>query len=191
MSTPTRTRLTAAERSEQLVRAAVKAFAMSGYAGTTTDDVARLAGVSQPYVIRLFRSKQQLFIAAMRHACGRIEEVFRAAASENGEQVELRDLAARYKALLDEPELLGVLLHGYAAAGVDAEIGSVVRDRFGRLWTTIRELTDAPLEDRRNFMAIGMLLTILSAMRVIGPDAVEQEPWMTELLSSFTMVKVE
>jgi AcrR family transcriptional regulator len=188
MTRPTRTRLTAAERSEQLVKAAVTAFATSGYAGTTTDDVARLAGVSQPYVIRLFRSKQQLFIAAMRHACGRVEQVFRDAAEE---QPELHSLAVAYKNLLAEQELLGVLLHGYAAAGVDPEIGAVVRDRFGRLWTTIAELTGAPLEDRRNFLAIGMLITVLSAMRVVGPDAVEQDPWMTDLLSAFTMVEVK
>jgi hypothetical protein len=31
---------------------------------------------------------------------------------------------------------------------------------------------------------------VLSAMRVVGPDAVKEEPWMTELLSSFTMVEV-
>jgi AcrR family transcriptional regulator len=190
MTSQTRTRLTAAERSEQLIRAAVKAFATSGYAGTTTDDIARLAGVSQPYVIRLFRSKQHLFIAAMQHACGRIEEVFREAAGDAG-HAELMDLATRYKALLDEPELLGVLLHGYAAAGVHPEIGAVVRERYGRLWTLIGELTGAPLEDRRNFMAIGMLITVLSAMRVIGPDAVEHQPWMTELLSSFTLVEVK
>src|SRR2546421_1751176 len=109
MTRPTRTRLTAAERSEQLVNAAVTAFAASGYAGTTTDDVARLAGVSQPYVIRLFRSKQQLFIAAVQHACGRVEQVFRDAAKE---QADLPGLAAQYKKLLDEQELLGVLLHG-------------------------------------------------------------------------------
>lgn len=189
MSTPSRTRLTAAERSEQLVKAAVTAFARSGYAGTTTDDVARLAGVSQPYVIRLFRSKQQLFIAAVRHACGRIEEVFRDAAAD-GQPTDLPALAARYKTLLDDQELLGVLLHGYAAAGVDPEIGEVVRERYGRLWTIIDELTGAPLEDRRNFLAIGMLLTVLAAMGVVGPGAVEQGPWAQELLSSFTWVEI-
>lgn len=188
MSTPSKTRLTAAERSEQLVKAAVTAFARSGYAGTTTDDVARLAGVSQPYVIRLFRSKQQLFIAAVRHACGRIEEVFRDAGADG--PTDLPSLAARYKTLLDDQELLGVLLHGYAAAGVDPEIGEVVRERYGRLWTTIDELTGAPLEERRNFLAIGMLLTVLAAMRVVGPGAVEQQPWTRELLGSFTWVEV-
>ncbi len=74
------TRPSTNERSDQLVRAAVTAFAAAGYAGTTTDDVARLAGVSQPYVIRLFGSKQKLFVAAIEHACGRIEQAFRDAA---------------------------------------------------------------------------------------------------------------
>ena len=182
MPRPTRTRLTAAERSEQLVNAAVTAFAASGYAGTTTDDVARLAGVSQPYVIRLFGSKQQLFIDAVQHACGRVEQAFREAAKE---QADLASLAAGYKTLLAEQELLGVLLHGYAAS-VDPQIGAVVRDRFGRLFQLIRELTGASLEEVRDFMAIGMLITVLSAMRVLGPDAVPPDPWMTDLLSSFS-----
>jgi AcrR family transcriptional regulator len=186
MTRPTRTRLTAAERSEQLVRAAVTAFAANGYAGTTTDDVARLAGVSQPYVIRLFGSKQRLFLAAVQQACGRVEQAFREAAKE---QADLASLAAGYKTLLDEQELLGVLLHGYAASA-DPEIGTVVRDRFGRLFQLIRELTGASIEEVRNFMAVGMLITVLSAMRIVGPGAVAPEPWMAELLSSFTMVEV-
>ena len=181
MTRPPRTRLTAAERSEQLVTAAVTAFASSGYAGTTTDDVARLAGVSQPYVIRLFGSKQRLFLAAVQEACARIEQTFRNAAKE---QADLASLAAGYKNLLAERELLGVLLHGYAASG-DPEIGTVVRDRFGRLFQLIRELTGAPLEEVRNFMAFGMLLTVLAAMRIVGPDAVEPQPWMAELLDTF------
>jgi AcrR family transcriptional regulator len=177
----TRTRLTAAERSEQLVDAAITAFAMTGYAGTSTDDVARLAGVSQPYVIRLFGSKQKLFIAALAKACGRIEQTFRAAAKDNAD---LATLAAAYRTLLSEPELLGVLLHGYAAS-VDPEIGSVVRRGFGVIYQTIRELTGSTPEDARQFLAHGMLITVLSAMRVIGPESVPRSPWMTELIESF------
>jgi hypothetical protein len=30
-----------------------------------------------------------------------------------------------------------------------------------------------------------MLITVLAAMRVIGPRAVAPEPWMTELIDSF------
>jgi AcrR family transcriptional regulator len=104
-----RIRLTASERGEQLVTAAVRAFATGGYAGTSTDDVARLAGVSQPYVIRLFGSKQRLFIAAVEHAAGRIEQVFRRAAEG---EADLESLGGAYDELLVERDLLAVLLHG-------------------------------------------------------------------------------
>ncbi len=177
----TRTRLTAAERCEQLVDAAITAFATTGYAGTSTDDVARLAGVSQPYVIRLFGSKQKLFIAALGKACGRIEQTFRDAANDDAE---LASLAAAYRTLLVEQELLGVLLHGYAASS-DPEIGTVVRHRFGLIYQTIRELTGSTPEEARMFLAHGMLITVLAAMRVIGPNAVPRDPWLTELIESF------
>jgi AcrR family transcriptional regulator len=62
----TRVRLTAKERGAEVLQAAVVAFAASGYEGTKTDEIARLAGVSQPYVIRLFGTKQQLFLAALQ-----------------------------------------------------------------------------------------------------------------------------
>ena len=103
MSGATKTRLTAAERSEQVLEAAVKAFAANGYVGTKTDEIARLAGVSQPYVIRLFGTKQQLFLAATQRVCDRIEQAFRAAA---GQRADLASLAAGYDALLAERELL-------------------------------------------------------------------------------------
>jgi AcrR family transcriptional regulator len=179
----TRTRLTAAERSEQLVAAAISAFSGTGYAGTTTDDVARLAGVSQPYVIRLFGSKQKLFLAAVEQACGRVEQTFRDAAKDDAE---LSSLAKAYRTLLAEQELLGVLLHGYAASA-DPAIGAVVRARFGRIYQTIGELTGASPEEVRMFLAHGMLITVLASMRIIGPDAVDPEPWMTELIESFPM----
>ncbi|WP_246351392.1 TetR/AcrR family transcriptional regulator [Nocardia barduliensis] len=41
--------MTASRRGEQVLRAAVSAFAESGYAATRTDEIARRAGVSQPY----------------------------------------------------------------------------------------------------------------------------------------------
>jgi hypothetical protein len=32
---------------------------------------------------------------------------------------------------------------------------------------------------------MGMLITVLGAMRVIGPDPVPSQPWMRSLLSTF------
>ena len=180
-----RTRLTAEERHEQLIAAAVTAFTTGGYAGTTTDQVARIAGVSQPYVIRLFGTKQALFIAAVEHAADRIEQQFRDAAVR---RPDLESLGEAYDEILAERELITVLLHGFTA-GADPVIGPVVRDCFGRIYAVVRELTGASPEEARQFLALGMLLSVLDAMQVIGPGAVPAEPWMTELVSTIGLEK--
>jgi AcrR family transcriptional regulator len=178
----TRTRLTAQERQDQLVAAAITAFSQGGYAGTTTDQVARLAGVSQPYVIRIFRTKQELFLAACHHAADRIEEGWRAAAAV---EPTLDRLAKAYRKLFAEPELFTVLLQGFSA-GADPIIGEQVREHFGRLYVLAQELTGSTPAEVRDFFARGQLLAVLTAMRAIGPAAATPEPgWVTELMSTF------
>ncbi len=185
--TTTRTRLTAQERTAQVVCAAIQAFAESGSAATKTDDIARRAGVSQPYVIRLFGSKQQLFIAASTRSCTRMEEVFRAAhadippGTESDEALSI--LGEAFKVLLDERELLLMLLHGFTASS-DPAIGDAIRDRFGDIYHLIRELTGADANQARRFIASGMLLAVLAALQVVGTDALPVD-WARELMDSF------
>jgi AcrR family transcriptional regulator len=172
--------LTAEQRHDQLIEAAVTAFTTAGYAGTTTDQVARLAGVSQPYVIRLFGTKQALFVATVNYAADRIEQQFRDAAAV---EPTLSRLGQAYDELLAERQLITVLLHGFTA-GPDPVIGPVVRDRFGRIYALVRELTGADVGEARDFLAVGMLCTVLGALQVIGPGAVPAQPWMTDLVDS-------
>lgn len=181
MPEASRTRMTAGERGAQVLTAAIAAFAESGYAATRTDEIARRAGVSQPYVIRLFGSKQRLFLAAVAQVCDRIEEVFTDAAAGAGTGTALDALSEAYEQILVERTLLQVLLHAFAAAG-DPEIGPVVRDRYGRIYRLIRELTGAPVADTRRFLSTGMLLTVLAALRVTGPDAIEAD-WARDILT--------
>ncbi|MGX1807946.1 TetR/AcrR family transcriptional regulator [Nocardia sp. NPDC055321] len=181
----TRTRMTASERGEQVLEAALSAFAESGYAATKTDEIARRAGVSQPYVIRLFGTKQQLFLAALRLSCDRIEEVFRTAveqapASATPEE-KLYAMGQSYNIFLTDRTRPLMLLHGFAASA-DPEIGNEVRARFGRIYDLAREATGASVAEVRRFIATGMLLTDLTAMQVVGPDAVPA-PWAQEMLS--------
>jgi AcrR family transcriptional regulator len=177
MTMTTRTRLTAAERGEQVLAAAITAFAANGYAGTRTDEIARLAGVSQPYVIRLFGTKQQLFLATLERVCERIEETFREAARQ---QPDLETLGESYGILLAERDPLVVLLHGFAASDEPA-IGELSRHRFGRIYDVVRELTGASAEEAKQFLATGMLLTVMAAMQVVGPDPIPQ-PWASDIL---------
>ena len=180
-----KTRLTAEERHAQLVAAAVTAFSAGGYAGTTTDQVARLAGVSQPYVIRLFGTKQQLFIAAVMYASDRIELTFREAAAV---RADLPSLGQAFDGLLAERELITVLLHGFAA-GADPGIGPTVRQCFAQIYGLVRELTGASADEARDFLATGMLLAVLGAMQLLGPDAVPAQGWMIELVGTLDLKK--
>ena len=77
-----RTRMTADERREQIIQAARTEFAARGYAAATTDAIAARAGVSQPYVIRLFGTKQALFLAVADDCFRQVHDVFSEAAAD-------------------------------------------------------------------------------------------------------------
>ncbi len=55
-------RLPAAKRKTQLLDTAATVFASMGYHGTTTAELAKAAGVSEPIIYRHFKSKKGLFI---------------------------------------------------------------------------------------------------------------------------------
>src|SRR5262249_28612204 len=61
------TRLPAAERRLALVETAVRVFSEGSYRGTTTAEIARAAGVSEPILYRHFASKRDLYLAGFDH----------------------------------------------------------------------------------------------------------------------------
>src|ERR1700712_2933688 len=76
------TRRTAGERRESILRAAADVFGRRGYFGATTDQVAKAAGISQPYVVRLFGSKEALFLAVLENAKAALLDAFREGLAE-------------------------------------------------------------------------------------------------------------
>ena len=54
----TATRKTADERRVEILEAARAEFALKGLYGASTDTIARRAGLSQPYLFRLFGTKK-------------------------------------------------------------------------------------------------------------------------------------
>src|SRR5919205_4207122 len=87
---PTRTRKSAGERRDQIVGVAIGHFALGGYHGTSTEAIAREAGISQPYLFRLFGTKRDLFLACDDRHHEYLMGVFGRAAtgSEPGERLE-------------------------------------------------------------------------------------------------------
>lgn len=70
--TPSPVRLPAAERRQALVDAAMRVFSAGSYAGATTAQLAREAGVSEPILYRHFGSKRELYVACLDEAWRRI-----------------------------------------------------------------------------------------------------------------------
>src|SRR5258706_12698577 len=75
-------RMKAAERREAVLAAAVTEFAARGLSGTSTENVARRAGISQPYLFRLFPTKKALFLALVERCFQRVEDAFKTAAGD-------------------------------------------------------------------------------------------------------------
>ncbi len=65
-------RLRRAERREQLLAAATRAFARAGFAATSLDDIAAAAGISRVLLYRHFESKTDLYRAVLDRAVGRL-----------------------------------------------------------------------------------------------------------------------
>ena len=58
-------RKSAEERREAVLAAALEEFATRGLSGASTEAIAAKAGISQPYVFRLFGTKKDLFTAVI------------------------------------------------------------------------------------------------------------------------------
>src|SRR5262245_36807480 len=134
---PAKQRLSSEERRAQILTAALAVFGAKGYHGTTTDDVARAASVSQPYVVRLFGTKEALFLAALDEALQRLLGAFDdAVAAETDEPIEKR-LGHAYIELLQVRGLHQTLSHAFLL-GAHPVIGPRARDGFAQVWQYLR-----------------------------------------------------
>ena len=72
--TATVTRMAAADRRRHLVETAIRLFTEGSYRGTTTAEIARAAGVSEPILYRHFASKRDLYLAALEDVWAKTRE---------------------------------------------------------------------------------------------------------------------
>jgi AcrR family transcriptional regulator len=98
-------RLPRAERREQILFAATRAFARSGYAATSLDDVAAQAGISRVILYRHFESKTDLYRAVLDLARRRLH------AAVSGEQYTPASIGALLGAAADDPDGFRLLFH--------------------------------------------------------------------------------
>lgn len=162
------------ERRQQILEAAMVEFSGGGFDSVSVAAIAARAGVSQPYVFRLFGTKKELYVACIDERTRQIREAFAAAAAEQPDDP-MSAMAAAYGALLaEDPEALRCQLQAWAMTS-DPEIAAATRSSYLDVWRDVQRLTAAGGEEVRDFMAQGMLLTVLAALDLPGlytdPDA--------------------
>jgi AcrR family transcriptional regulator len=129
-------RHTADQRREAVVVAAMAAFAAKGLYGTATEEIARRAGISQPYLFRLFGSKLNLFLVVLERALLADDPD----GSGQADRVVLHALAAR-----DEPGVRALLA---AARAISRADGPGAQSLVGVRSIVLRHATDAPATER-------------------------------------------
>jgi len=167
--TETKQRMPAAERRELVLDAAVAEFGVHGLAGTSTEDVARQAGISQPYLFRLFPTKKALFIALVERCFQRVSEAFSAAAADRVGEEALDAMGHAYEELLEDRTLLLLQMHAYAASD-DPEIRAATRAGFRRVWLLVERMTGLGFERITEFFAMGMLMNVAAALDLPAVD---------------------
>jgi AcrR family transcriptional regulator len=172
MNAATSTRLTADERREEIIAAALHAFADGGYAGTSTETIARAVGVSQPYLFQLFGTKKELFLAAVRECFDRTLRHFQAVADAHEAAgsdpvLLLREMGMAYCDLIGDRELLLLQLHAYAACD-DDDVRRVVREGFTVLYREVGRMSGADDDALEQWFAKGMLYNVAAAMGLSG-----------------------
>ena len=162
-------RLTADERREAVIAAAAVEFASGGFAGTSTEAIARRAGVSQPYMFQLFRTKKDIFLAAVRDCFTRIAGRFEAsanaarAAGRDPEHV-LEAMGDAYVALLkSDRDLLRLQLNAYTAC-CDPVIQTEVRAQFRELWHRVAQVSGVDAKELYPWFASGMLINVIASI---------------------------
>lgn len=183
-------RMSSAERREQIVTAATAVFGARGYGGTTTDDIARAAGVSQPYVVRLFGTKEALFLAALDDAVEHLVATFRgalAALADRPEEERHHGLGEAYVELL-RVRGLHLLLSQAFLLGAHPVIGAAARHGFARIWRLLRDEAGLGGPQAHEFLAHGMLINTMLGLRVTEDYGRDDD--MTELLDTCFPTKI-
>jgi AcrR family transcriptional regulator len=171
-------RKSAEERRDEILEAALIEFAQRGLHGASTEEIAKRAGISQPYVFRLFGSKKDLFKATVARCLRETLELFQRAAEGKRGLEALEAMGDAYQELLVDRTRLRAQMQAYAACD-DPDICEVVRNGYGDIVAYVERVSGLPAEDVTRFFATGMLMNVMASMDLWeSPEA-----WSQRLLA--------
>jgi len=187
MSSVTTSRMKSDDRRELILQSATDVFGQLGYYGATTDQIAKAAGVSQPYVVRMFGTKERLFIEVIDRALLHILQSFRAVLVEGHHDLRHR-MGGAYVDMLRQRGLLLSLMHSFVLGG-DPVIGARAREGFLEVYAFLRDEAGFSPDEAKTFLEGGMLLNTLVGLRMSAEF--ETDDRANELLCAALPEKLE
>lgn len=165
-------------RRQAVVEAAIACFARKGFYGTTTHEIAERAGISQPYVYRLFEDKQALFAQAVTHVGDLLTSALsvKVAVGDDTGTTASAALQAAYGSLIEDRDVLRFLMHANCAVD-EPVIREAVLECYARQVELVTELLGGDERAVRAWFASGMLDNVVVALGLIELDA----PWAQTL----------
>lgn len=169
-STAQSIRMSAERRRAHIVRLALSEFSTGGYYGTSTERIADLAGISQPYVFRLFTGKSGLFRACADLCFDQLTDVLMKAAEQRREdESALESMGVAYHGLIADQSVLLFQLQMYlyvASTSTEPELAEMVRRRWMTLWDAVRKGSGSSDAEVNRFFAAGMYINTLIALDI-------------------------
>jgi AcrR family transcriptional regulator len=164
-----------------VLEAARHEFAQHGLHGASSDTIARRAGISQPYLFRLFGSKKGLFLAVNEMCFRRTLDAFRVAASGKSGHEALEAIGEAYTELIESDRaMLQGQMQAYSASVEDEDVRASTAQGFGRLVDYVETVSGADRVTISRFFAKGMLMNVLAAMQY-SITSEPQDSWAARL----------
>lgn len=193
------TRLTGPQRRQAVVETACRVFAKGSYRGSTTAQIARETGVTEPVLYRHFASKRELYLACLDAVWERVRALWEKALE--GEAESSNWLRAIGKAYLEERGagrivLVDLWIQALTEAADDPEIRRALRAQLREVHAFVAEVISRaqaaggivaerdPGAEAWIFISLGLLSTIDRRLGNLVGDGFDdivasRRAWMT------------
>lgn len=171
-------RLSAEQRRETILNAAVIEFASMGFHGASTERIAQAVGISQPYIFRLFGTKKELFVASVERIINEIKATLREAVANDPAQP-LEAISHAFTQMMYRRDELLLLLQAFATTK-DPDMMALGRARIAEIYNDVAEATGSTETELQEFFAYGMLFVVAASLDL--PSIAHEQPWAANLI---------
>jgi len=155
-------RLSAEERREAILQAAISEFALRGLHGASTQAIAERVGISQPYIFKIFATKKDLFLAAVHRVYDDTLAAF-TAGLQRRDCTPLEAMGHAFAMLVTSRDELLMLLQSVATTA-DPDVRAAVRRRFDELYAFLQQHSQADDFEVQQFIGYGLFLAAASGI---------------------------